>query len=505
MLQISPVLQETITQFSQASNEYELCELLADVLHAFQLTKGFALYLQDSSHDSQLVLTSNSWNPTDDIHTLPIMHAAVKHGYIEFEQYSSEHTEHIKFLLQIAGISFSAIMNTHNAIAQKKQLGKSTLVLDTMLEMLSDIILQKDKKSIAQIAGQFLMGYMRVSSYAIIGFSYDGSLQVLSHNGYNEETLNSALRHLQNDPKTLMNENILVPMEHGPHLQGYILLKDRKSHPYSDDDVSFVSMVGMITALSIERTVLFEEESRLNAIEKDLALAKEIQQYLLPSFTEHVDGLEVTGLHVPSREIGGDYIDILHYSDKSLLLIIADVAGKGISAALIMSMVKSACSLLVQQGRRPLDIMHSINQLVHEHTASNTFVTCACIYINPQRTMITSINAGHELPLLKKRNGEIIELNQGCIALGVLNKIDSIKQSEHNIELGDIICMYTDGLCDSTTVEGNLPMHNLLSECNNNSLQSASKSIAHHMNANRNVQGISMEDDASLLLIRIVS
>ena len=119
--------------------------------------------------------------------------------------------------------------------------------------------------------------------------------------------------------------------------------------------------------------------------------------------------------------------------------------------------------------------------------------------------MITSINAGHELPLLKKRNGEIIELNQGCIALGVLNKIDSIKQSEHNIELGDIICMYTDGLCDSTTVEGNLPMHNLLSECNNNSLQSASKSIAHHMNANRNVQGISMEDDASLLLIRIVS
>ncbi|MFM7340683.1 MAG: hypothetical protein ACKO2H_11290, partial [Bacteroidota bacterium] len=125
MLQISPVLQETITQFSQASNEYELCELLADVLHAFQLTKGFALYLQDSSHDSKLVLTSDAWDPTNEILTLPILHATVKHGYIEFEQYSSEHTEHIKFLLHIAGLSFSAIMNMQNAITQKRQLGKS--------------------------------------------------------------------------------------------------------------------------------------------------------------------------------------------------------------------------------------------------------------------------------------------------------------------------------------------------------------------------------------------
>lgn len=502
---VNSQLQNIVLEFSRASSEYEVCEILAHCMDSLNLTQSYALYLNDSLENAQCVLQSDSESTLQDSITIPIMHLEVKHGYIAYSPTSKENQDVMHLLAQMAGIACSAIMNSQDARIQQKMLGKTSLVLDTVLEMLSDIILQSDKKSIANISAQFLMGQLRIGTYAIIGYSSDQHYEILSFNGFEESTLLLMLNDISNEQDFANYDVIAMPMEHGSAMKGYILLPNNDSRKYSGDDLAFVSMLGMITALSIERTVLFEEEARLLVIEKDLALAKTIQQQLLPSFLEIIPGIEISGAHIPSREIGGDYVDILHYSDGSLLLIVADVSGKGISAALIMTMVKSACTLLVKQSKNPKEIIESLNELVFYHTTSDTFVTCACVYVNTNRTLMTCINAGHEIPLLKKSNGEIIELHAGCIVLGVMQSITDILQSEHNIESGDMICMYTDGICDSSFAEGNLPIISILSECNNISHDTATQFMDQISRSMDKIKGIAPEDDASMLLLRFAS
>lgn len=488
---------------ANASSEYEVCEVIATYIVETNLATSLAVYLYDSHEHSHCVIESMRHSEKDAI-MIPISCYGRQLGYIQCIPISSEDQTELHNIAQLGGFAINALKQTLEVDLKSRRLGKASLLLDTMLEMLSDIILQKDRFSIARIAGQFLMGQLRIGTYALIGKIDVQSYEILSSNGFTKEQLASFVASIEDDKNRSLLNVTVIPMEHGHEERGYIVL-DAGERKHSDDDAAFVSMIGMISALSLERTALFEEETRLMALNKDLALAAEIQSQLMPDFNEQIIGCEVSGTNMPSQTIGGDYVDILQYPDGSLLLIMADVSGKGITAAMIMTMVKSVCTLLVKQALHPKDIVQSINELVYEQTNSDTFITFACIHINAGRTYMTCINAGHEFPLLKKHNGKIFELDKGCMVLGVVRNLASVTYSEYPLEHGDLICMYTDGVCDSSLDQGNQPIKKEIAACNKLLVHSAEDIVKSIINKKEGQKGARMNDDASLLLLRISS
>ena len=496
-------LSRVLHAFANASSEFEVCEIIATYIVEINFATSVAVYLYDSHERSHCIIELMPLSGKD-AKIIPISSFGTQLGYIKCIPETPEYLRDLHNLAQLGGFALNALKQTLEADIQSKRLGKTSLILDTILEMLSDIILQKDRFAIARIAGQFLMGQLRIGTYALIGRGAFHTHEILSYNGFKEEQIVSLLSSIQ-DEKIRSSLNVtVIPMEHGHVERGYILL-DSGERNHTEDDTAFISMIGMITALSLERTALFEEESRLMALHKDLALAAEIQSQLMPDFTEQIIGCEVSGTTIPSDNIGGDYVDILQYSDGSMLLIMGDVSGKGISAAMIMTMVKSACTLHVKQAMHPKEIVHSINALVHEQTNSDTFITFACIHINADRTFMRCINAGHEFPLLKKRNGTIVELDKGCMVLGVVENIASMTYSDFSLEQGDLICLYTDGVCDSSLEQGNEPIKKEITGCNKLSVHTAEDIIKSIINEKAGYQGARMNDDATLLLLRISS
>jgi len=261
-------------------------------------------------------------------------------------------------------------------------------------------------------------------------------------------------------------------------------------------------MLGMVTAVSLERARLHAEEQKLTQLQKEMEIAGIVQNNLFPSFDTQYSHCELSGIHIPSLEIGGDYMDVIPYSDGSLALIMADVSGKGIGSAMIMSMVKSACTLLVKQEKTPEDIIREINALIYELTASDIFVTCMFIKLNADRTSFISINAGHEAPLLKKSNGSIIGLEKGCMVLGVLKELHHLESEMFTIESGDLLCLYTDGVHDSSLHETDL-LKEHLSQISRSDELSAHELMSKFGIVEFDEQSNYVVDDKTLLLLRI--
>jgi sigma-B regulation protein RsbU (phosphoserine phosphatase) len=166
---------------------------------------------------------------------------------------------------------------------------------------------------------------------------------------------------------------------------------------------------------------------------------------------------------------------------------------------MIMAMVKSACILLVKQMKNPEEIIREINAMIYEQTSADIFVTFVCIALSADRKKIIAINAGHEAPLLRTSKGEVIPLRKGCMVLGVMNDLPHIETNISSIHPGDILCMYTDGLFDSSMQE-ELTLHEILSK---NQFISAHEFMVYIEKRIPNQNGKYASDDKTLLLISI--
>jgi sigma-B regulation protein RsbU (phosphoserine phosphatase) len=395
--------------------------------------------------------------------------------------------------------------NRNMASNSSRNLGRTSLLMTTIMEMLSDIILQSTPKGIADIGGQFLMGQLMVGTYGVLMNRKDGTKDFISSNGISHEKKLYILSQIDTDLEySTIDELTCIGMIHGGHSHGALILGPQSNlRSYSDDDIYFVSILGMVIAVSLERARLHAEEQKLTQLQKEMEIAAIVQSNLFPSFDKQYSHCELSGIHIPSLEIGGDYMDVIPYPDGSLALIMADVSGKGIGSAMIMSMVKSACTLLVKQEKLPEDIIREMNDLIYEHTASDIFVTCIFIKMNADRSSFISINAGHETPLLKRSNGSIIGLEKGCMVLGVLKELHNIESEFFSIDCGDMLCLYTDGVQDSSLRENEL-LKEKLSQISWSDELSAHELLSKVGIVESVEQSNNVVDDKTLLLFRVI-
>ena len=198
--------------------------------------------------------------------------------------------------------------------------------------------------------------------------------------------------------------------------------------------------------------VLLEVADRLS-LKRDLEVAREIQQAMLPDGMWSGAGVEACGLTQPANTVGGDFYDILPRPDGTVIVALGDVAGKASPAALLMALLLAMMRTLVDEGLTIAELVKRLNTQVGKHAPPSRFITLFVASYDPRTAEVQFVNAGQTPPLLRRKNGTIERLSTGGIALGMFE--GSRYEAGHiRLDPGDAIVMYSDGITEAEDPAG---------------------------------------------------
>ena len=183
-------------------------------------------------------------------------------------------------------------------------------------------------------------------------------------------------------------------------------------------------------------------------LERELATARTIQERLLPHDAPELPGFEITGVSVPSLQVGGDYFDFLDLGDDRLGVAVGDVSGKGIPAALLMSNLQASLHGQVIHPSSVAEVVTRVNDLLVQSTDTHMFATFYYGVLDRRDGTFTGVNAGHNPPLLCRADGTVEELGAGGLILGMLPEQSYIQQTL-TLDPGDMLVLYTDGITEA--------------------------------------------------------
>ena len=242
---------------------------------------------------------------------------------------------------------------------------------------------------------------------------------------------------------------LCVPMKLKGRLIGVVNVFNKKGGVgFSPGDQRLLSIIATQSAQVVENARLMEEQKALEILQEELRLARDIQKKLLPKEPPRVPGYDVVGLSEPAKRVGGDYFDYLRLDDGRLGLCLADVSGKGITAALIMSNLQAT---MRSQGRLAPDVAACVaaaNDMLHASTDSDKFATMFYGVLDTETHRLEYCNAGHNPPvMLPGRNGRSL-LQAGGPVLGVLPGF-AYELAETVFEPGQTLLIYSDGFSEA--------------------------------------------------------
>jgi len=252
-----------------------------------------------------------------------------------------------------------------------------------------------------------------------------------------------------------LQTQLLLPVAMNGRLLGLISLSAKKSEvPYSPGDLQLLGAVASQTGLAIENAELTEtirrEIAQRERLDRELEIARDVQQHLFPQTLPRVEGLDFAGYCRPVEGVGGDYYDFVRLSNGRLGVAIGDVSGKGIAAALLMANLQAS---LRGQTIRPYDslaeMIGHINRLVYDASADNRYATFFYAEYDPQNRQLRYVNAGHNAPMiLHKAGGDPVRLTDGGTVVGLFPDC-LFDEGRIPLEPGDILVAYTDGVSEA--------------------------------------------------------
>jgi phosphoserine phosphatase RsbU/P len=196
-------------------------------------------------------------------------------------------------------------------------------------------------------------------------------------------------------------------------------------------------------------------ERRRRALDeqRELEEARRIQRKLLPSTVPQVDGCEIASQWRPASGVGGDCFDIIQFDQSRLALCIADVVGKGIPGALLMSNLQAAVRAFASQASQPSELCHQVNQILCGRIAEGRFITFFYCTIDTSLGLLAYANAGHYHPIVVRQDGSVSRLVEGGPVLGVLADA-CYEQGQISLNSGDRVILFTDGVTEARSVDG---------------------------------------------------
>ncbi len=251
--------------------------------------------------------------------------------------------------------------------------------------------------------------------------------------------------------------DIIIPVAHKERTLALVFvggLDNNRIHNLHDDNVKFIQALSNIIIVAIENKKMARRQLEQEAFRKELEIASDVQQFLFPEKLPNTEILKVEASYLPHDLIGGDYYDYIPINKNQFLICVADVSGKGIAAALMMSNFQASLRTLLRQTPNLTDIIEALNFQVLENTKGEKFITFfAAIYDIRLKTMVY-VNSGHNPPILWTKKNGIRLLEEGSTVLGAMHPLPFLNEG-FVTELDEFLLFcYTDGLTETVNSEG---------------------------------------------------
>jgi sigma-B regulation protein RsbU (phosphoserine phosphatase) len=250
----------------------------------------------------------------------------------------------------------------------------------------------------------------------------------------------------------LLNEfQAVIPVVHEEKPLSYLLISKTANSTVSNPDslnLTFVQTITNIISVAIENKSLAKKSLVQERINKELEVAREMQKLLFPTELPSNKKLDISARYIPRHAIGGDYYDFIPLGDEEYIMCIADVSGKGISAALLMANFQATIRTVLKYQNFELPfLMEELNKKVVRATHGEKFITFFIAHYNGFTHELKYVNAGHNHPVLYQ-NKEIVMLESGCTGLGMLDELPSVKVGQLTITPNSSLVLYTDGIVE---------------------------------------------------------
>ena len=215
---------------------------------------------------------------------------------------------------------------------------------------------------------------------------------------------------------------------------------------FNDLDAMLLQAVSRQVRASLENEYLLGQSLEKERIEKELNLAADIQQKIIPKELPKIEGYQLAGINFPSREVGGDYYDCIDLGGGKFALIMADVAGKGISAALLVNTLNAALYSYLEFNLPLTELADRLNKLIYKASPPDKYITFFAAVLGSNSGKLDVVNAGHNPALLLRKDGTLEQIEAGGIGLGMLDLGIPYTGQTLIINSGDKLFLYTDGI-----------------------------------------------------------
>jgi phosphoserine phosphatase RsbU/P len=263
---------------------------------------------------------------------------------------------------------------------------------------------------------------------------------------------------VQADPRyvnarTETRSEMVAPIISNEEVIGVFDLESDQLNAYTEDDLQVLMLLASQVAIIIEKVMLHEQLVEKKRLEGQLEVARQVQLELLPPADPNLEGFDISAYNFPTEEVSGDYYDWVRIYDDQIGVVIADVSGKGVPAALLMAFLRASLRAAIHIGYAPHISMAKVNYLLWESIERNQFVTAFYGVLDASNKTLAYTNAGHNPPLVMDKDGNARFIERGGLPLGMFR---DTRYYEYyvSIESGQVIVLYTDGVTEAINPEG---------------------------------------------------
>lgn len=299
----------------------------------------------------------------------------------------------------------------------------------------------------------------------------------------------------------------ILPVFHKDDPIAYVLIGSLERSEDQYDRIKFMISITNVVTVAIENKRLFNQQIEQETYKKELELAQQVQQMLIPSSLPDDEDVEISAIYRPHSNIGGDYFDYQKLDDGSIVLCLADVSGKGIPAALLMANFQATLRSALLIYDRLDDLVRYINKTLVDLTKSERIVTFFILRYHPDSKILRYVNAGHNPPIFIQKD-EARFLQEGCTILGAIEHLDLIDVGE--IDVGDnetLLVLFTDGLTDLMDGQGEyfseLKIRNFALQHRDDTATNFNQKLLHKLEEFKGTQAY--PDDIAVLTFKIKS
>ena len=236
----------------------------------------------------------------------------------------------------------------------------------------------------------------------------------------------------------------------------------------------------------------------------DVELAAQVQRMFLPTHQPSIPGLEIAGMMQPASGVSGDYYDYLPINEHTIQIVIADVAGKGVPAALLMSATAASLQLEAREERDILEVVNRLNSGIHSVSGGNRFVTLLLAEIDARSQSVRYINCGHNPALLfQNQTHDVVPMNSSCFPIGMFDRVGCDINPAH-LSAGDVLVLYTDGVTEAENLQGEEFGMERLSELIRHGHTMSAEALMNHIleTVTDFSRDVGLTDDATILVAK---